>query len=213
MVESLLLRWVLTFLFVLTAVWCGFRVAGRAGGWRDRLSWTGHIAMCLLMIAMVWPWGMSVPAGPQIGLFAVATAWYAVLIALRVPCGHLRKSARLAHGHHAVMSAAMVWMVATMPALMPGTHGSGTGGHHHALGAPASGVIAMAAPESGPVGGVVLVSALLAGFLVLSSMAWISSAVDSGRTGASRTDAQHALDAACHGAMSVGMGVMLFSVL
>ena len=212
MVESLLLRWVLTVLFTLTAVWCGFRAARPAGGWPDRLSSISHLAMSLLMIAMAWPLGMSVPAGPQIALFAVATGWFLVLTALRVPCGHARR-ARIAHTHHAVMSAAMVWMIATMPMLMMGGSDSGGGHHHHSMGAPSSGVLAAAATP-GPPSGVVTISVLLAGFLVLSSVAWISTAVDTGRRALAESTATHpAWDSACHGAMSIGMGAMLLSMV
>lgn len=213
MVESLLLRWILTALFALTAAWCGYRIAAPVGGWRDRISSAAHVAMSLLMIAMAWPWGMAVPMLPQIALFTIAAAWFLVLTALRVPCGHLRRAARLAHAHHAATSAAMVWMVATMPALMAGSHDSGGSGHHHALGAPHSGVLAAAAAPTGHTARIPLITAAIAAILVLSSTAWIASAADTGRTSTNRTTTRHALDSACHGAMSAGMGFMLFAML
>ncbi|MCA1189000.1 MULTISPECIES: DUF5134 domain-containing protein [unclassified Saccharopolyspora] len=223
MVESLLLSWVLTVLFAVTAVWCAISATRPGLRPSDRLSSASHLAMSLLMIAMVWPWGMGVPATPQLVLFAATAVWFAALAVLRVPCAHGYGSPRLAHAHHAVMSVAMVWMVAAMPLLMLGAHDSGGGHHHHAAGAPASGVLAAPAAAAGPPAPVVLVSAVLGAFLVLSSVAWISTAVDTARHNLNTADAtgapadpratRLAWDAACHGAMSIGMGAMLLAML
>ncbi|MFR9730962.1 DUF5134 domain-containing protein [Saccharopolyspora sp. MS10] len=222
MVESMLLSWALTVLFALTGGWCAHSATRPGLRWSDRLSSWSHVVMSLLMIAMAWPWGMSVPALPQVVLFGIIAMWFAALTALRVPCAHEHGSPRLAHAHHAVMSAVMVWMVAAMPLLMMGASESG-GGHHHSLGGGGgSGVLAAAAPAPGPPGAVVATSAALAAFLVLSSMAWIATAADTGRHALNTAEAtgtrpapeatRLALDAACHGAMSIGMGAMLFAM-
>lgn len=221
MVESLLLSWVLTVLFAVTAAWCAYSATRPALLARDRLSSVSHLVMSLLMIAMVWPWGMRVPATPQIVLFAATALWFAALTVLRTPCAHGYGSPRLAHGHHAVMSAAMVWMLATMPLLMLGASDSGGGHHHHSMGTGGgSGVLAAPAAADTAPGAVVAVSAVLGAFLVLSSMAWISTAVDTARhnsdTAGSPADpamTRLAFDSACHGAMSIGMGAMLFAML
>ncbi|MCX2729082.1 DUF5134 domain-containing protein [Saccharopolyspora sp. NFXS83] len=223
MVESLLLSWVLTVLFAVTAAWCAYSATRPALLPRDRLSSVSHLVMSLLMIAMVWPWGMSVPATPQIVLFAATALWFAALTVLRTPCAHGYGSPRLAHSHHAVMSAAMVWMIATMPLLMLGASDSG-GGHHHSMGTGGgSGVLAAPAAADTTPGAVVAISAVLAAFLVLSSTAWISTAVDTARHALDAADTtgapadpdatRRALDSACHGAMSIGMGAMLFAML
>ncbi|MFD0488772.1 DUF5134 domain-containing protein [Saccharopolyspora spinosporotrichia] len=107
---------------------------------------------------------------------------------------------------------------------------SGHGGHHHSLGASASG-IAAAGPlptgPTGPTGAVVAVSVLLGAAFVLAALPWTARALDIGRgaldagTGAAgptaavpgRTRRAVALDSACHAAMSFGMGVMLLTAL
>ncbi|WP_243790061.1 DUF5134 domain-containing protein [Saccharopolyspora gloriosae] len=224
MVESLLLSWILTVLFTATAAWCAFSATRPALRPSDRLSSVSHLVMSLLMIAMTWPWGMSVPATPQVVLFSVATVWFVALTALRVPCAHGYGSPRLAHLHHAVMSAAMVWMVAMMPLLMLGASDSGGGHHHHSMGVGGgAGVLAAPAAAETTPGAVVAISAVLAAFLVLSSVAWISTAVDTARHTLNTADTtgspadpratRLALDSACHGAMSIGMGAMLFAML
>lgn len=222
MIESGLLRWVLTIVFTVTTVWFVFRAARRGAGVPERVSSTGHVVMGALMVPMAWPWGMWIPALPQIVVLSAAALWFLLL-----GLGNLRSGAGNEHGgrasglHHAVMMGAMLWMVATMPELMAATpHDSGSGGHHHALGSVGSGVLAASAPPAALPAWITIVTVVLGGYLILSSMTWIASAVDRGRgavNAAAPAESGSAqvlgLSCACHGAMSVGMGVMLLAAL
>lgn len=77
-----------------------------------------HVLMCAVMVAMSWSWWNALPALPQIILFAVSTAWFALLALLRLAEGRTDASTHgpLHQGQHAVMMLAMVWMVVTMSA-------------------------------------------------------------------------------------------------
>jgi hypothetical protein len=60
-----------------------------------------------LVIAMVWPWGMDVPALPQIVVFAAGVLWF-VCSALWRADGGFRLRTLLGSLFRAVMMAAMV---------------------------------------------------------------------------------------------------------
>ncbi|MPY54256.1 DUF5134 domain-containing protein [Streptomyces acidicola] len=85
----------------------------------------------LSVIAMVWPWGMEVPALPQIVVFAAGALWF-VCSALWRADGGFRVRTLLGSLFRAVMMAAMVWMVAVMD---PGgmTAGQRSGGASQAM--------------------------------------------------------------------------------
>ncbi|MEV6227809.1 DUF5134 domain-containing protein [Saccharopolyspora shandongensis] len=213
MTESPLLRWILTVLFIATAVWFLLQALRRGARVPERVSSMSHVVMSALMVPMAWPWGMLLPAAPQIALFALAALWFLALAAgnARFRTGHAHGGGR-AQLHHAVMMAAMVWMLATMPELMAADHGGSQPGGHHALG-PGSTEVAAAGPAPAQLPTEILIITLvLGGFLILSSMGWIAAAVDSARRHPNPPNAV-ALCSACHGAMSIGMGAMLLSSL
>ncbi|QUH02688.1 DUF5134 domain-containing protein [Saccharopolyspora erythraea] len=220
MVEALLLRWILTILFTGTALWSLRRLLAPACGVADRISSAAHLLMSALMVAMAWPWGMAIPAAPQIVLFGLAALWFAFLAGNRRRTGdhHGHGSPVLAHVHHALMMAAMVWMVATMPLLMTGhSPDSGHGGHHHSLGASAAGIAAAGPVPAGPPGPVVAVSVLLGAAFVVTALPWTARALDIGRGALRPTGGAAprivAAESTCHAAMSFGMGVMLLTAL
>lgn len=86
----------------------------------DMVAQGCHLLMAVAMAFMLWPLWSLVPVVPATGVFAAMTVWFGVH-ALRAHTG----DGRLAHAAHAVMSAAMVWMVVAM-ADMPIE-----GGHQH----------------------------------------------------------------------------------
>lgn len=229
MVDALLLRWILTLVFAATGGWFLVHLAtasahGRTSTLADRTCALAHVAMSLAMIAMSWPWGMRLPLWPQLVVFALATVWFLVLaLPSRRSAEHAHGSGRLSDVHHASMMAAMVWMIATMPVLMSTGGTSDNGGHHHASASAAS-VQAASSEPAGTPEFIVWTSLALGAFFILSSLRWISAAVDVGRSlfdAAGGTDEPQgrsarrttAIDAACHGAMSVGMGVMFLVML
>lgn len=220
MIESALLRWVLTVVFGGTAVWFLLCTARRGVAVPERISSMGHVVMSSLTVPMAWTWGMQIPTPPQIAVLSLAAVWFFVLAIGDSRSGsdrdHEGLSGRI---HHVMMMVAMVWMLATMPHLMAATsHGPGFGGHH----APSSGTSGSVAknPTTELPIWITIVTVALAGYLVLSSMRWIAAAVDRGRDAATTStpvssDALPvlALTSACYGVMSIGMAAMLLAAL
>lgn len=129
--------WLLTWLFLATGSWSLIdAVLAHPDGAIGRISCLWHALMSAAMVAMLWPWGAAVPPAVWTVLFVVGTARFAALA--------LRRFADRADAAvpvcHAVMSAAMVAMVWTMPAMHEAAVGEmrpasavGTGHHHDAL--------------------------------------------------------------------------------
>lgn len=113
---SLPLSVLLTVLFTVTALgYLGF--AFRPGSTEvSRLSDILHVLMSVAMLAMPWPWGLTLaPPTMQIIVFAVATLFYLVLTLGSGRYGSHEHhgpggSGRLVLGYHVVMMAAMVVM-------------------------------------------------------------------------------------------------------
>nr|WP_281377667.1 DUF5134 domain-containing protein [Saccharopolyspora hordei] len=169
------------------------------GGPVVRINAAWHVVMCAAMLAMCWPWGTAVPVGPQLVVLGAMAAWFLLLTAITRWCpGHRRWQ----QAHHAVMAAAMCWMLVAMPAPAPGSGHV----HHHAVGA---GTLAAApvAPAGTEAAGFL---ALGVGF-VLTALPWLSAAVDIGRFARTRPQRAAAYEAACHAATAVGMGAMFLA--
>jgi len=116
MVEGLAAQWGITAAFAATGSYALFRLVLSRRGF-TRIDMLLHIAMSSGMIAMTWPWGMSLAAWPQIILFALAALWFAGL-GVAEQAGWLRRgllehSAVLQY-FHAVMMATMCWMLIAM---------------------------------------------------------------------------------------------------
>lgn len=225
MIAATGLRWVLTLLFVVPALSAMWRTGapGRAGGGPDAVERVAHLlhaVMALAMAAMVWPWGMDLPAGPQIALFTLGAVWF-VGVALARPASASRTQALRGALPHVVMMGAMAWMAAAMVSSgsMAG-HGSssmaGHGGSHDMAGMPGmdmsggSGTATMALTDIGPR----LTAGLLAAVLLVLGVRWLARSFDAARlvdaTGPRRPAAPVERDAfglACHSAMALGMAV------
>ncbi|MFF1613694.1 DUF5134 domain-containing protein [Amycolatopsis sp. NPDC058278] len=200
MIEATGLRWILTAVFVAAGAFCVYRcfrrksVTGRVG---DVL----HAAMCLAMVAMVWPATMGVAGVPQVVLFGFAAVWFAVA-AVR-GAAH---EGRWHPGYHAVMMLAMVWMVFAMPRAMVGSGAATT------MDMPGMEGMAMALPSAG--GGVpadvVIVALTLAIAFCLAGIAFLARLVDGARvTPPSVRTAGWGADAL----MGLGTSVMLLAML
>ena len=130
MIDDLLLRGVVTALFVATAVmfaiasWVHRRTAGYV------VSGALHIVMAVAMIAMSWPQSAALPTTGPMVFFLLATVYFVIVVFAQA--GH-----RLANAYHAAMMLAMAWMYAVMsgdlaPAPAEGSvPAGGHGGHHH----------------------------------------------------------------------------------
>ncbi|KQU01948.1 hypothetical protein ASG56_20735 [Rhodococcus sp. Leaf7] len=119
------LRWICTALFVAAAGYCVSRLA-HVGRTRGVIDHGLHLAMCVAMIAMAWPWGLGVPLLPQGVFFGAATLWFVFTAAQGVLASVRRRVDVGRHGpvmaaYHAFMMAAMVWMVVVMAGWLPDT--------------------------------------------------------------------------------------------
>jgi hypothetical protein len=122
----------------------------------------------------------------QTALFGCAVLWFGIVSP--DPTARLR-AGRLAGLHHALMAAAMIWMVIAMPAAMH--MGPKPGGQT---------ISSMSHPAIPAV--VPAVSVLLAAYFALAVVPWLTGAIGSGRPASNKYAVGHA-------AMSVGMAAML----
>ncbi|MEU0841538.1 DUF5134 domain-containing protein [Streptomyces sp. NPDC005962] len=217
MIAATGLRWVLTLLFVVPALAAVWRTGapGRAGGGPgavERVAHLLHAVMALTMAAMVWPWGMNLPAGPQVALFTLGALWFAG-VALARPVSASRTQALRGALPHVVMMGAMAWMAAAM--VSSGSM-AGHGGSHDMADMPGmdmsggSATVTMALTDTGPR----LTAGVLAAVLLALGLRWLARSFDAARlvgaTGPLRPAVPIERDAfglACHSAMALGMAV------
>ena len=208
MVTSPVLQWLFTAVFLAVAAHCVVGLAAvlspvvrggagaRTGAVVDRrtaIDHLCHLLMSLGMAAMAWPWWSHLPATPQVVVFAMAAAWFAVQT-------WTASTGRLRYAVDAVMMLAMVWMVVVMGY---GSHAmtadaTGTmGGHQHG----------MLAPPQIAVGLVFTVAMLAAA--VGCATGRTSAPALSGTGAAHRSTVVHRrAEAAARTAMSAGMAAM-----
>lgn len=148
MIQDLALRWVVTLLFVLSAVECGYAIAA---GKRTVTGMVGqglHLVMAVAMAVMAWPRGAELPTIAPMVFFLLAAAWFLGVV-LTQP------DHRIVNGYHALMMLAMAWMYAVMngrllPADTPPAQQNGPtgGGHHHGSGGQQHGAHADMSPTN-----------------------------------------------------------------
>ncbi|MET8556545.1 DUF5134 domain-containing protein [Streptomyces sp. NPDC004959] len=220
MIAATGLRWILTLLFCTLAAHGLWRaLAARSHSWSARLAHGLHAVMALAMFAMAWSWGMNLPTTPQVVFFSAAAAWF-LLVALGLPnATESRGRALVAALPHAVMTAAMAWMVAAMSSGMS-MDGMGGGHAHDMPGMDMSAPGALASMTLSATGD--RWSATLFALVLLAlALWWLARGFDTGRlapraaapgvpgTGAASSGAVHAAwDLGCHGLMAFGMAVM-----
>jgi hypothetical protein len=118
MIDDLVLRWVVTALFVLSAAEWGFGVVTQRRVWTAIVRYGLHFVMSIAMAVMVWPWGARLPTtGPAV-FFLLAAVWFAVATTF---VSEKTVAKRTEYGYHALMMLAMAWMYAVMkmPTDMP----------------------------------------------------------------------------------------------
>lgn len=204
MISSVLLSAVLTVAFVATGGyalvrWASLR-AGLAGHAGDQIAELCHLLMSLAMIAMVYGYAGPVADVVQIVAFSGFTVYFLLRWA-----DSRRRSTSSVHscrgaGHHSFMSAAMVWMVASMPLLMGPMTGSSAGGHAgHAGHSGADMSSTMAGPPAPAPTWAIVVSWLVIAGLVISAGYWAAQAL--------RASGQAPHPAPAHADVLVGAGV------
>ncbi|MGB9227456.1 DUF5134 domain-containing protein [Mycobacterium sp.] len=106
MIENLLLRWVVTGLFVLSTAVYGFLIAAQRRQWTSVVSDGLHFVMAIAMAVMAWTWGAQPPTtGPAV-FFLLAGVWF-VGMAVLSDCPMAQ---RAVSGYHAAMMVATAWM-------------------------------------------------------------------------------------------------------
>lgn len=145
MIEDLLLRWVVTALFVISAAECAWALVLARRSWTQFVSHGLHLVMAVAMAVMAWPWGAALPTIEPMVFFLLATGWFAVRTLAMA--GH-----RVANAYHAAMMLAMAWMYAVMSGtLVPRPAdgvgpAAGHGGHHGGHAMPGADASAASAP-------------------------------------------------------------------
>ncbi|POX83887.1 DUF5134 domain-containing protein [Mycobacterium kansasii] len=117
MVDELLLRWLVTGLFVLSGANYVVAAIGQRGRWVYLVSNGLHLVMAIAMVVMIWPWGIHAPTTGPAAFFLLAAGWF---IALTVVSA--KTIAQWTAGsYHALMMLAMTWMYVVMNGhLLPG---------------------------------------------------------------------------------------------
>jgi hypothetical protein len=106
MIENLLLRWVVTGLFVLSAAMYGFVIVAQRRQWTSVVSDGLHFVMAIAMAVMAWTWGAQPPTtGPAV-FFLLAGVWFAGMAVL----SDCPPAQRAVFGYHAAMMLATAWM-------------------------------------------------------------------------------------------------------
>ncbi|MFJ4626859.1 DUF5134 domain-containing protein [Streptomyces sp. NPDC088847] len=214
------LRWILSLMFAVPLLYGVWRMVLPASGAAERADHALHAAMGALMIAMSWPWGMELPALPQVVLFSVGGLWFLAAAPFRTGDG-ARSRAVLAALPHGLMMGAMAWMVAAMASSGAMSGDSDAAGAHDMAGmdmSGGSGLAVMSLTGTGPRVVAVLLAVVLGGL----GLSWLTRALDGIRekdTAGEREQPEDsaeleaagagaALSPACHAAMALGMAIM-----
>jgi hypothetical protein len=173
----------------------------------DRLSEAVHIAMGVSMVAMIWPWGRTVPPAVWVAVFAASTGWF-LFRAVRAA------GRRFVLGLFATSMAACAWMGATMPAQASGARGDavamgGSAMDGSAMGGSAMDGMTMGAGHLTTTG---VVSGLLGGCLVVAAGWWFRRGLRLGSLAAAPDPRPFSFSALCHGLMSAAMGLALLTM-
>jgi hypothetical protein len=189
------LRWVLTAAFVVASAYHVTQLPRAPGV--DRLSEAVHIAMGVSMVAMIWPWGRTVPPAVWVAVFAASTGWF-LFRAVRAA------GRRFVLGLFATSMAACAWMGATMPAQASGARGDAV-----AMDGSAMDGMTMGAGHLTTAG---VVSGLLGGCLLVAAGWWFRRGLRLGSLAAAPDPRPFSFSALCHGLMSAAMGLALLTM-
>ncbi|MBS4728825.1 DUF5134 domain-containing protein [Mycobacterium sp. SM1] len=120
MIHDLLLRWMVTGLFAVSAVESARLAIRERRPWTTVLTHGLHFAMAVAMAVMAWPWMGRFPQAGPVAFFSLATVWFVALAIFAARTTTLREL----YGYHGFMMLACAWMFAStnraMSASMPG---------------------------------------------------------------------------------------------
>jgi Domain of unknown function (DUF5134) len=193
MIESVTARWLLTAVFAVAALGTviQWRSAARQARQPDPPAAAFCLVMCTALIAMSWWLEPSAITWVQVAGFGCAALWFG--LASGGSLGQFRRP-RLVSLHHALMGAAMIWMLIALPGVVgmrPAGSGPGT-------------MTAMS--SGGPSVPVLAVSGLVAAGCAAAALPWLARAIGPGLR---VTDP----GAAGQAVMSAGMAAMLIVML
>ena len=116
MIHDIVLRWVVTGLFALTAVEFGVAVVIKPRPWPSAVNHALHFVMAVAMVVMAWPWSTQLPTtGPAV-FFLLAAVTFVVMAIFAVRTTTRREL----YVYHGLMMLATAWMYAIMDShLMP----------------------------------------------------------------------------------------------
>ncbi|MDI3313126.1 MAG: DUF5134 domain-containing protein [Mycobacterium sp.] len=110
MIHDLLLRWMVTGLFVLGAAESGLTILTERRPWTSVVDHGLHFVMAVAMAVMAWPWSAGFPTtGPAV-FFLLAAMWFAATAIATARTATQRGVC----GYHGLMMLAMAWMYALM---------------------------------------------------------------------------------------------------
>ena len=110
MIHDILLRWVVTGLFALTAVEFGVAVVTKPRPWTSAVNHALHFVMAVAMVVMAWPRSAQLPTtGPAL-FFLLAAVSFAAMAIFAIHT----TSRRELYAYHGLMMLATAWMYAIM---------------------------------------------------------------------------------------------------
>lgn len=110
MIHDLILRWLVTVLFALSAAECGLAIITQRRPWTVVVSHGLHFVMAAAMAAMAWPWGARLPTTGPVLFFLLAAGWFVTLAVVVTRT----TASRMVSGYHGLMMLATAWMYAIM---------------------------------------------------------------------------------------------------
>jgi hypothetical protein len=196
-----MVSWSLTAVFAATGMYSLYRLSGLGSGrGRNRVAELEHLLMSIAMIGMARAWTVlsgRLGEALQVVLFGLFALWFA---------GRLCAGGRVFDcAYHLALAGAMVWMVATMPALM----GTLDGVMPEMPGMAHARVPAAAMASASPPGWMVVVTVAVVLLLAAAAVRWLAHGIrpTADLCAGGRADAAH------HVLMCAGMGGMLLAVL
>jgi Trk-type K+ transport system membrane component len=112
MIHDLVLRWVVTGLFSLTAAECLLAIVAKRRPWTWVVSHGLHFVMAVAMVVMAWPWGAQSQSTSPAAIFLLAAVTFVTMAIVVARTTALR----VRYSYHAVMMLATGWMYAIMNA-------------------------------------------------------------------------------------------------
>jgi hypothetical protein len=206
-ITDVFLRWIVTALFVVSALECGYVIATERRLGAHLVGHVLHLVMALAMAVMAWPRGAALPTTAPMVFFALAALWF-VGVALST------KPHRVVAGYYAVMMLAMAWMYAVMNgSLLPGQsahhddHTSTASGHGHhemaGMNMPGMDMSGDAAAPGQPIW-IDALNWLCTGMFAVAAVWWLYRFFAQRQTDSTR----HHFGVACQAMMAAGMAVM-----